>query len=56
MPELASRGAYGNARGVVIRPLVRPTPHRKISAVWRKSSARQAAIHSFCDVLVKHAK
>ncbi len=56
MPELASRGAYGNARGVVIRPLVRPTPQRQIGAVWRKSSARVAAIQAFCDVLVKHAK
>jgi LysR family hydrogen peroxide-inducible transcriptional activator len=56
MPELASRGAYGNARGVVIRPLVRPTPHRQIGAVWRRSSARLAAIDAFCDVLVKSAK
>ncbi len=56
MPELASRGAYGNARGVVIRPLVRPTPHRQIGAVWRKSSARAVAIDAFCDILVKHAK
>src|SRR5580692_2164177 len=56
MPEFASRGAYGNARGVVIRPLVRPTPHRQVGAVWRKSSARLAAIQAFCDVLVKHAK
>jgi LysR family transcriptional regulator, hydrogen peroxide-inducible genes activator len=56
MPELASRGAYGNARGVVIRPLVRPTPHRQIGAVWRKSSARLAAIQAFCEILIKHAK
>jgi LysR family transcriptional regulator, hydrogen peroxide-inducible genes activator len=56
MPELASRGAYGNARGVVIRPLVRPTPHRQIGAVWRKSSVRLAAIAAFCDILLKHAK
>ncbi len=56
MPELASRGAYGHARGVVIRPLVRPTPHRQIGAVWRKSSARMPAIQAFCDVLLKHAK
>jgi len=54
MPELASGGVYGNARGVVIRPLVRPKPHRQIGAVWRKSSARLAAIQAFCDVLVKH--
>jgi LysR family hydrogen peroxide-inducible transcriptional activator len=56
IPELASRGAYGNARGVVIRPLVRPTPHRQIGAVWRKSSARLAAIDAFCDILLKTAK
>ena len=56
MPELASGGAYGNARGVVIRPLVRPTPHRTIGAAWRKSSARVAAIQAFCEVLVKHVK
>ena len=56
MPELAAGGAYGNARGVVIRPLVRPTPHRQIGAVWRKSSARIAAIQAFCEVLVKHVK
>jgi LysR family hydrogen peroxide-inducible transcriptional activator len=56
MPELASRGAYGNARGVAIRPLARPTPHRQIGAVWRKSSARLAAIQAFCDILIKHAK
>jgi LysR family hydrogen peroxide-inducible transcriptional activator len=56
LPELASRGAYGAARGVVIRPLVRPTPHRQIGAVWRKSSARLAAIQAFCDVVIKRAK
>jgi LysR family hydrogen peroxide-inducible transcriptional activator len=55
MPELACRGAYGNARGVAIRPLVRPTPNRQIGAVWRKSTARLAAIEAFCDVLVKSA-
>lgn len=56
LPELASRGAYGNARGVVIRPLVRPRPHRQIGAVWRRSSARLAAIEAFCSILVKHAR
>ncbi len=44
MPELASRGAYGNARGVVIRPLVRPTPHRQIGAVWAQIK-RASACH-----------
>jgi LysR family hydrogen peroxide-inducible transcriptional activator len=44
LPELAGRGAYGNARGVAIRPFARPVPTRTIGAVWRKSSARRAAI------------
>jgi LysR family hydrogen peroxide-inducible transcriptional activator len=44
LPELAGRGAYGNARGVTIRPFVKPVPTRTIGAVWRKSSARREAI------------
>jgi LysR family hydrogen peroxide-inducible transcriptional activator len=44
LPELAGRGAYGNARGVVIKPFTRPVPTRTIGAVWRKSSARRGAI------------
>jgi LysR family hydrogen peroxide-inducible transcriptional activator len=44
LPELAGRGAYGNARGVVIKPFVKPVPTRTIGAVWRKSSARREAI------------
>ena len=50
MPQLATRGAYGQARGVEIRPL-KPMPTRRIGAVWRRSSARQAAIKAFCDVM-----
>ena len=45
LPELAGRGAYGNARGVAIRPFAKPVPTRTIGAVWRKSSARRA-VHS----------
>ena len=44
LPELAGRGAYGNARGVTIKPFVKPVPTRTIGAVWRKSSARREAI------------
>src|SRR4029453_12663166 len=44
LPELAGRGAYGNARGVAIRPFAKPVPTRTIGAVWRKSSARREAI------------
>src|SRR5579863_9374720 len=42
LPELASRGAYGNARGVVVRPFVPPAPMRHIGAVWRKTTPRRA--------------
>jgi LysR family hydrogen peroxide-inducible transcriptional activator len=44
LPELAGRGAYGNARGVAIKPFAKPVPTRTVGAVWRKSSARRAAI------------
>jgi len=44
LPELAARGAYGNARGLVVRPFVKPVPTRTIGAIWRKTSARRPAI------------
>jgi len=56
LPELAARGAYGNARGVSIRPFTRPPPVRHVGAVWRKSSARRIAIDALCDVVAEHAK
>ncbi len=56
LPELASRGAYGSARGVVLRPFVKPAPMRRIGAVWRKTTARKSAIDAVCDVIEAHAK
>jgi len=56
LPELASRGAYGNARGVVIRPFTRPAPVRHVGAVWRKTSARRAAIDALCKLIAQNAK
>jgi LysR family transcriptional regulator, hydrogen peroxide-inducible genes activator len=55
LPELAGRGAYGNARGVAIRPFVRPVPTRTIGAVWRKSSARRPAIMALAKQIEAHA-
>jgi LysR family hydrogen peroxide-inducible transcriptional activator len=55
LPELAARGAYGNARGVAIRPFAKPTPTRTIGAVWRRSSARREAIFALCDQVEAHA-
>jgi LysR family hydrogen peroxide-inducible transcriptional activator len=55
LPELAGRGAYGNARGVTIKPFVKPVPTRTIGAVWRKSSARRTAIMALAKQIEAHA-
>ncbi len=55
LPELAGRGAYGNARGVAIKPFAKPVPTRTIGAVWRKSSARREAILALCKQIEAHA-
>src|SRR5262245_7715762 len=55
LPELAGRGAYGNARGVTIKPFVKPVPTRTIGAVWRRSSARRAAILALAKQIEAHA-
>jgi LysR family hydrogen peroxide-inducible transcriptional activator len=54
LPELAGRGAYGNARGVTIKPFAKPVPTRTIGAVWRKSSARRAAILALARQIEAH--
>ena len=55
LPELAGRGAYGAARGVTIKPFVKPIPARTIGAVWRKSSARREAIHALAKQIEANA-
>ena len=56
LPELAGKGAYGNARGVVIRPFTRPAPVRHVGAVWRKTTARGPAIDAVCKIIAENAK
>jgi LysR family hydrogen peroxide-inducible transcriptional activator len=56
LPEMASQGAYGKAQGVVVRPFTRPSPVRKIGAVWRKTSGRVPAIEAICKVIETHVK
>lgn len=51
LPELASRGVYGSARGVVTVPFARPVPVRHVGAIWRKTTARGAAIEAVCDII-----
>jgi LysR family transcriptional regulator, hydrogen peroxide-inducible genes activator len=54
LPELAARNAYGNARGVAIRPFARPVPVRHVGAVWRRSTARRPAIEALCALIAAH--
>jgi LysR family hydrogen peroxide-inducible transcriptional activator len=56
LPELASRGAYGSARGVVLRPFIKPAPVRHIGAIWRKTTARLPAIDALCKIVTEHAR
>jgi LysR family hydrogen peroxide-inducible transcriptional activator len=56
LPELASRGAYGHARGVLIRPFTKPAPVRHVGGVWRKTSARMPAIDALCRIIAENAK
>jgi LysR family transcriptional regulator, hydrogen peroxide-inducible genes activator len=56
LPELAGRGAYRSARGVVLRPFARPAPARRVGGVWRKSTARRPAIEAVCKLIAAHAQ
>ncbi len=51
LPELASRGAYGTARGVAVVPFAKPVPVRHVGAVWRKTTARGGAADAVCKVI-----
>lgn len=44
LPELAATAPVGAARGLKIKPFVRPMPGRTVGAVWRKSTTRGPAI------------
>ena len=56
LPELSSKGAYGSARGVVLRPFAKPAPVRHVGAIWRKSTARKPAIDALCKIIEEHAR
>ena len=55
LPELATRGAYATACGVVVRPFAKPAPVRRIGAIWRKSSPRTAALTAVTRLIAEHA-
>jgi LysR family hydrogen peroxide-inducible transcriptional activator len=55
LPELATKGAYGDARGVVVLPFSKPAPVRHVGAVWRKTTARGPAIDAVCRLIAERA-
>jgi LysR family hydrogen peroxide-inducible transcriptional activator len=55
LPQLAGSGVYAPAHGLALRPFAKPAPVRQIGALWRKSSARLAAISAVCDLLAQHS-
>jgi LysR family transcriptional regulator, hydrogen peroxide-inducible genes activator len=55
LPELAGRGAYRSARGVALKPFAKPIPVRHVGALWRKTTARRAAIEALCKLIAAHA-
>ncbi|MGE0580826.1 MAG: LysR substrate-binding domain-containing protein [Steroidobacteraceae bacterium] len=56
LPELATRGAYGAARGVAVRAFAKPAPVRRIGVIWRRTSARREAIEAVARVIAAHAR
>lgn len=55
LPELATIGAYGSARGLTVRPFAKPAPTRQIGAIWRRTNPRQQAIEAVTEVIADHA-
>jgi LysR family hydrogen peroxide-inducible transcriptional activator len=55
LPELATKGAYADARGVTVLPFAKPAPVRRVGAVWRKTTARRPAIDAVCKLITERA-
>ena len=51
LPELAAASPVGAARGLRIKPVVKPAPARTIGAVWRKSTTRGPAIEAIANAI-----
>lgn len=51
LPELATRGPFGSGHGLAVKSFAKPIPSRTVGAVWRKSSARGAAINAVCNAI-----
>jgi LysR family hydrogen peroxide-inducible transcriptional activator len=55
LPELATKGAYGDARGVTVLPFAKPAPVRRVGAVWRRTTVRRPAIDAVCKLITERA-
>ncbi|MGI9247185.1 MAG: LysR substrate-binding domain-containing protein [Steroidobacteraceae bacterium] len=51
LPELAAETPVGTARGLRIKPFVRPVPSRTIGAVWRRSTTRTPALEAIAETV-----
>jgi LysR family hydrogen peroxide-inducible transcriptional activator len=51
LPKLATTGPFASGHGVSVNPVPKPSPHRIVGAVWRKTSTRAQAIRAVCDVI-----
>jgi len=51
LPEFAAASPVGSARGLRIKPFVKPAPARTIGAVWRKSTTRGPAIEAIANAV-----
>jgi len=49
LPQLAAETPVGVARGLRVKPFVKPTPARTIGAAWRKSTTRGKAIEAVAN-------
>jgi LysR family transcriptional regulator, hydrogen peroxide-inducible genes activator len=55
LPELATKGAYGDARGVTVLPFAKPAPARRVGAVWRRTTVRRPVIDAVCKLITERA-
>ena len=51
LPELAAASPVGAARGLRIKPFVKPAPARTIGAAWRKSTTRGPAVEAIANAI-----
>ncbi|MDH4106055.1 MAG: LysR substrate-binding domain-containing protein, partial [Gammaproteobacteria bacterium] len=51
LPELAAETPVGTARGLRVKPFVKPAPGRSLGIVWRKSTTRTPALEAIAATI-----